>query len=97
MQVINFANAYAIIGDYNGRKPEVKKLWKYLAAFDKYKPTENVPFPSHILDTDFNDYGRLLWACLVIMYGNYGISPRCGWIEDTHAAKNFVRDLLKEM
>ena len=38
---------------------------------------------------------HFIYMLLVLLYGNYGTSPRFGWIDDTEGAAAFLDDLLK--
>lgn len=40
---------------------------------------------------DFNGGAeRLLWSMLVLMFGDYGTSPRVGWIDDMTGCIEFI-------
>ena len=42
-------------------------------------------------DTSFDDDGvELLWMMLVQYFGDYGTSPRSGWVSDTSGAAEFL-------
>ena len=46
------------------------------------------------IDIDNEPFMRMFWAILVQQYGNYGVSPCSGWIEDKEAAAKFIREQL---
>ena len=39
---------------------------------------------------------EFIWMILVQIYGNYGTSPRSGWIENKEGALNFIDMILAE-
>lgn len=39
---------------------------------------------------------EFIWMILVQLYGNYGTSPRSGWIENKEGALNFIDMILAE-
>ena len=50
-----------------------------------------ISFPDFLDDLDADHPIRILWSVLVVMYGDYGTSPRYGWLEAEH------RDILIEI
>lgn len=40
--------------------------------------------------TVWTDDGNILYGTLVLMYGDYGVSPRAGWID-----KEIMKDIIK--
>lgn len=47
------------------------------------------------LDMYHNDELNVLWLLLVKMFGDYGISPRSGWIEKRSECANFLETLVE--
>lgn len=41
-------------------------------------------------DTFSGSAERLLWSMLVIMFGDYGTSPRSGWVDDIEGCIEFI-------
>lgn len=41
-------------------------------------------------------FGDQLFGALVLVYGDYGMSPRLGWISDLQNFKKLVQDLIKD-
>lgn len=35
----------------------------------------------------------MIWQLLVCMYGDYGVSPRAGWINNLEGALHFIKEL----
>lgn len=89
-----FYKEFLTLMDYNG-------LWCYLLEIkDALKNTQDkkyghVIFPE-CLGNDCDHIANVFWAVLVLMYGNYGTSPRFGWIEDANAAIEFVDTILTD-
>lgn len=46
-------------------------------------------------DFYYNKELNVLWILLVSMFGEYGTSPRSGWIERPKEAAQFLKDVLK--
>lgn len=71
-ELYSFEDAFFISLNYNGYEDIVSKL------IDFIKDGE-----TDIIRPDFIDdpVTELLWMILVIKFGNYGTSPRSGWIE----------------
>lgn len=40
---------------------------------------------------------QTMWMYCVIKYGDYGTSPRYGWIEEIDNFKNFVKQLIENI
>lgn len=66
---------------YNGYEDEVGKLLKYMKNSKPLDEYATLPIPDYLRDEDCDFPPRLLWSCLVIMFGDYGTSPRYGWID----------------
>ena len=79
---------------YNGYAKELKRIHKYLAKCEK-ENRANAPIPGHFLQFDCDHLIRVFWSVLVLKYGNYGTSPRTGWIDNIHAAKKYLESLCK--
>lgn len=76
---------------YNGYEKVVRE-WSNL------KPTtgENLLFRPPL---DYNDYEvaqlELIWMILVVMFGDWGTSPRYGWIDNISEFINFLRQITE--
>ena len=45
---------------------------------------------------DCNDDGlEVLWMICVLMFGDYGTSPRSGWVEDFEGCREFLIEMTK--
>lgn len=47
------------------------------------------------LDMYYNDELNVLWLLLVKMFGDYGCSPRSGWIEKRSACADFLETVVE--
>lgn len=49
-------------------------------------------------DTQSAAYGQLqmLWMICVVLFGDYGTSPRFGWIEDVKGFREFLKRIRTE-
>lgn len=80
---------------YNGYGDALKELLDYL--------NENVDKDSYYIPCPFDELSNIwetiqpIWMILVCLYGDYGTSPRSGWIEKKHfaSARNLVLYLMK--
>ena len=79
---------------YNGFDKEIKRLYKYINKEYKKGSTEHrhVSMPEWLEEYDCNHFLRVFWSILVIEYGDYGTSPRYGWLE-CDRVKYFIKDL----
>lgn len=94
---------YAIItiGDYNGfgRNSDPGSFFARLSDYIqndtdktliKYPNEDTLPE----MQGDCNNYPRVLWSYLVIAYGDYGTSPRFGWLMAEN--KDYILKMLQE-
>lgn len=82
---INVYNALKLCLEYNTE-----------SALDRfiYRLENN---PENISDiTKENAYCEMFYQILVLMFGDYGTSPRAGWIEDVNGAITFLKYLRDE-
>lgn len=62
---------------YNGYREEIKDLLRYI----KISEEECIGMPCFLRVISDCDYPmRLLWSTLVMRYGDFGTSPRTGWL-----------------
>lgn len=62
---------------YNGYKEVIYELISYIESNEDVYGISQPNF----LGNDYDDPLRILWSVLVMLYGDYGTSPRTGWIE----------------
>lgn len=76
---------------YNGYwgivKGWIDDLEKLSDSEIKYRPRVN---PSIV-----SDGLEVLWMICVLLFGNYGTSPRSGWVENTEQCREFLIWLTK--
>lgn len=54
-------------------------------------------FPKHGTNNEYYDYGALqiIWMMCVCMFGDYGTSPRFGWVTDWHECRKFLEKICE--
>lgn len=67
---------------YNGYEEKIMRIYNYLKETAD-KP--QVSYPDWLSD-DADAPDRILWSVLVMLDGDYGTSPRYGWIEKPKSA-----------
>ena len=98
-------DVFADVVWYNGYEPTVEE---WLQEMSKKRPkgetvpplytTENLNWIKMSKDEIF-DFAQqqVLWMVLVNLFGDYGTSPRFGWIEHPRACANFLKEVLKNI
>ena len=78
---------------YNGLEDIVIKWKDHVAGYDE------VPYYKYESSLSAADYAQLqmVWMYLVLCFGNYGTSPRSGWIEDSEGYKKWFEELEELM
>ena len=67
---------------YNGYDDKIMRIYNYLKEnADK----SQVSYPDWLSD-DVDAPDRILWSVLVMLDGDYGTSPRYGWIDKPKSA-----------
>lgn len=90
MMEMGYREALKNIVSYNGWSDLVVKLAAYIVTERKLTPT--ISFPPMLGSMDCDLFPRVLWSMLVLMYGDYGTSPRYGWLRAENA-----EEVLKEL
>jgi hypothetical protein len=88
----NIIDALDSVTWYNGLAPYVRK-WKKTIK----KPFATPPdcYGADAFDGTTQAQLQVIWMMAVIMFGDYGTSPRTGWIEDIEGFQKFV-DLITQ-
>lgn len=74
-------NAIATIGFYNGYSDVLKNISDYIKYYDR-EEYYSFAYPKDILKAyNIDEFPNIVWALMVLMFGDYGTSPRYGWIE----------------
>jgi hypothetical protein len=81
------------IGWYNGQIEELIKLYLYMIHELRAEET-SIMFPEFLKDVDCNQYMRTVWSYLVYNTGDYGTSPRFGWINPSEENSNMPFDIM---
>lgn len=67
-----------VIAWYNGHAEEIKQVIDYIRdCEDEY----SIRMPYFLQANDFYYYMNVLWQICVLQWGEYGTSPRYGWLE----------------
>lgn len=66
------------ISDYNGHEEEIKELLDYI---QKSNEEYSISIPEFLKHNNCDYFVNIIWQILVLLYGDYGTSPRYGWIE----------------
>ena len=92
--------------DYNGLTPVVRSwaelnpeehvlsadyTYRQIACPDNYGATDE-----DYKDKETKSQLQLVWMMAVLMFGDYGTSPRYGWIEDVDAFRGWVLRITKD-
>lgn len=96
MKETEFLKAFITVGYYNGYEDKIIEIYDYIKGI-KCDNRTSIAFPSNILSYDSDMYDRVLWSTLVIMFGDYGISPRTAWIEKKEECLKFLEYVIKEI
>ena len=79
-------NAFLWMLWYQGYDTAISELLK------KIKDTDEC-----ISYSDENGFSEEVWSIFVLMFGEYGTSPRFGWIENVAEFKKFLEQILNEL
>ncbi len=92
---MDLMQALEYIARYNGHTDGLKEIRGHILknkCLDSRKP---VGYPE-FLPGDPDTFLRVIWSILVCMYGDYGTSPRFGWIWQHDSAIAFLDKLIDE-
>ena len=76
---------------YNGFYDYAEKLVEMLEATNRLTFDHDRLFE---IGYDSDNMAQMLWMILVMKFGDYGVSPRVGWIDDTDGAARFIREQI---
>lgn len=91
---IDYADALDSVTSYNG-------LAEYVVKWAGLEPDpHSICCPDHYcapagMESCVYEQLQVLWMIAVLMFGDYGTSPRFGWIEDVAAFRLWVSDITK--
>lgn len=67
---------------YNGFGEIVLEIKEYIRNYPELSEPALMLFPSNIFDKcGCHDFPHYVWMMMVVQFGDYGTSPRYGWIE----------------
>jgi len=78
---------------YNGHEQQIKDIYEYIKQAEV---TASYPHDLGILSDDADSPDRILWSTLVMEFGDYGTSPRFGWINKTQRAIDCFEQFIAE-
>lgn len=76
---------------YNGHNEKITELINYIQE----NKNGTISCPEHILTEDADNFINIIWQILVVVYGDYGSSPRWAWINSENKQKAIM--LLKQI
>ena len=82
-------DALNLLVSYNGYSDYVNRIIAHISGF-KRSP---ITCPDWLRDP--HTITGWLWFILICRFGDYGTSPRFGWIEDKDGATQFLKSLLE--
>lgn len=89
---MNLEQAMNYLVFYNGYEEIVRSLLEHISMFSEGKtilPPKNLKYGDESETVE-----AIIWFLLVCMFGDYGTSPRFGWIEEKEKAIAFLNSLL---
>lgn len=99
----SFENAFFWALNYNGWDINIDAMYEYLMDPSNRQDGGYVWFPAESKsacvtadDMRRDKPNAILWMCLVQMFGDYGVSPRTGWIEEPDEACEWIRRMQRE-
>lgn len=88
--------------DTDGDDPMIGIVWyngldDIVIKWKDYKKEDDVPYYAYEPGLNDGNYRQLemVWMYLVLCFGDYGTSPRSGWIEDFDGYKKWFEELEK--
>lgn len=74
---------------YNDFEDKIEELIRYISSSMDFP--DYCPHPESWSQDSYNSPMGLLWSCLVLEFGDFGSSPRYGWIVDKLGAVNCLK------
>lgn len=66
------------------------------ALIERFEGKEIIPY-SDVLEITNYDLPDFFWSMLVCMFGDYGVAPRKGWIDNVPVFMDFAKKIVKEL
>lgn len=92
--ISDYINALDAVTWYNGLAETVfgwRDIPKKDGCGDYLLPPDNYGAPTG-WDTE---QLQVIWMIAILLYGNYGTSPRCGWIEDVEGFREWILSITE--
>lgn len=75
---------------YNGYEDVLKNISDYIKYYNR-EEYYSFAYPNEILKTySVDEFPNIVWGLMVLMFGDYGTSPRFGWIDIENKDKALV-------
>ena len=65
-----------------------------IAEWKNYKRGDEPPYRKYYLSETYRHL-NLIWAYCVICFGDYGVNPSCGWIEDFEGFHKWIDEVVE--
>jgi hypothetical protein len=88
----NFLEHLVVVGDYNGYLGDIKRIYDYIRA---ESIQANIPDWLTEEYEDCDNFIRVFWSVLVMAYGDYGTSPRFGWINKLEPCCKALEEVIR--
>lgn len=76
----------ALIGAYSYNMDDDTMILLYCELIDRFKRK----------NCDWTEEGNIVYSTMVILFGDYGTSPRTGWFNEEEIVKDCIRLLEEE-
>lgn len=89
-------DALRAVAWYNGLDTDLRKILDIQPDADGYIAINDY---LSVLGIGIDEWGgqlQMFWMILAYLFGDYGTSPRFGWITDIDGAKDFIRRITNE-
>ena len=83
---------------YNGYEEDLKNISDYIKYYDRDE-YYSFAYPKGILKRyNIDEFPNIVWSLIVLMFGDYGSSPRFGWIdvENKDKALAFLNSIIPQ-
>lgn len=94
---MNYLEAYINSLCYNGHDETLMHLMRWILDQMELKPDEYIEIPDFISNLDCDHPLHILWSTMIMLHGNYGTSPRYGWLEPSQDLLNTILTIIHYM
>ena len=89
-------DALRAVSWYNGLEEDLSKILDIQPDVNGYLNVNDYLKKIGIGVDEWGGQLQMFWMMCVYLYGDYGTSPRFGWITDIDGAKDFIRRITNE-